>query len=192
MSKAALANHPEYRKLIRADGTVGDTSGNLAARNLRTLLKQKWPDAKFSVRKRDYGAISVRWEDGPAKRDVEAVAALFDDHKFDAHDDYHWRRQNDFQQLFGSYSYVDIKRDESPELIAKCIDAVLKKVHLTDDIKSMVTVENFNSGRLLDLNRSSNCLNLQALIRDELSKTSADTTAKAPKRNRESTAAPGM
>ena len=58
--------------------TQGDTGdGAIAAKNIRLLLKAAFPAVKFSVRKRDYGALTVSWADGPDSNAVEAVTDLF-------------------------------------------------------------------------------------------------------------------
>lgn len=71
----------------RIDGsTVEHFSVVETAKLLRKALKDGFPGVKFSVRSDSYAggaSIRVRYEDGPFKKDVEAVAKQFAGASFD-------------------------------------------------------------------------------------------------------------
>lgn len=56
------------------------------AKLIRSALKTAFPGVKFSVRSSTYAngaSVSIRWTDGPAGRDVDAVARVFSGADFD-------------------------------------------------------------------------------------------------------------
>jgi hypothetical protein len=62
----------------------------VSAQMLRVALKKKWPATKFSVRIDRYSmgcSTNISWTDGPATRDVDALAAPFSGDRFDSSDD---------------------------------------------------------------------------------------------------------
>lgn len=72
--RTRLATASEYRHLKQGDDVHG---GRLAAANIRTELKRAFPGVTFSVRLTHYGAVSVRWTDGPRQAEVEALCRRY-------------------------------------------------------------------------------------------------------------------
>lgn len=66
----ALRIDPQHAHLEQGGD---ESSGKLAAKNIRTELKRAFPGIKFSVRKWHHGSVSVAWRDGPTTRQVEAI-----------------------------------------------------------------------------------------------------------------------
>lgn len=66
-------------KLIRlSQGLSGKEQKEVAKANFKTMLKTKFPGTKFNVREDRYGDVIVKWEDGPALKDVCSVMDYFD------------------------------------------------------------------------------------------------------------------
>jgi hypothetical protein len=61
-----------------------------SAKLVRGELRRRWPGTKFSVRMETYsmgGHITIRWTDGPATREVDAVAEAYSSSRFNSMDD---------------------------------------------------------------------------------------------------------
>lgn len=82
------------------------------AKNVRTLLKHKFPGAKFSVRKSDGDAIYVRWTGGPEHEDVDTLARMFKQGTFDGMTDCYEYSLSPFNDAFGGVRYVFCDRDK--------------------------------------------------------------------------------
>lgn len=89
--------------------------GKIAAKNLRTLLKKKFPKQKFSVAKSG-GAYYVKWTDGVAMTEVEKVTKMFSGGYFDGMTDMWQDVKNLFGELFGTIDYCFEQREISDEL----------------------------------------------------------------------------
>ena len=80
---AALKADPTHSKLVQGEDFY---SGKLAAKNIRQELKAAFPGVKFSVTKRDYGSVSVKWTDGPTVDQVDAITGKYKSGYYDPHD----------------------------------------------------------------------------------------------------------
>lgn len=89
----------EYPDLIQNSG------GADVAKNIRKLLKAKFPKVKFSVR-RDGNAIYVKYADGPDVKAVDEVAGMFEAGYFNGMEDIYEYERTPFTELFGSVKYV--------------------------------------------------------------------------------------
>lgn len=117
---------PQQWPQLKAYDPAGKLSGcTLAAANIRILLKEKFPGVKFSVKTSKFSGgddINVSWTDGPAQKDVEAIADLFSAGSFDGMEDIYNYRRSVFTDLFGDAKYIFCNRHESPELIARALE----------------------------------------------------------------------
>ena len=102
----------EYDFLERAEPYCGE---KVAAKNLRALLKKKFPKQKFSVAKSG-GAYYVTWTDGVAMTEVEKVTKMFSGGYFDGMTDMWQEVKNLFGELFGTIDYCFEQREISDEL----------------------------------------------------------------------------
>lgn len=92
-----------------ADMEQGKESGGaLAAKNIRKLLKKHFPTTKFSVRKSHWGAIVVKWENGPKESEVEEWTSRFINRTFDLHSDCERYVSSPWTEVFGSASYISL------------------------------------------------------------------------------------
>jgi hypothetical protein len=85
-----------------------------AAVLLRAELKRRWPGVKFSVRFECYSMgshITVRWNDGPAERHVDEMAAAYSGSRFESMDDSHYYVHS---WLFPDGRAVQLDKDEPP------------------------------------------------------------------------------
>lgn len=114
---AAVADlRVRYPKLVEGD------SAKVAAGNIRTLLKERWPKVKFSVRS-DYSSIRVRWEDGPLPDQVTAITNPFKAGNFNGMTDSYESQSNPWH-IFGSAEYLFTDRDVSDQTLQTVLDYV--------------------------------------------------------------------
>lgn len=102
---AALRVNPDYAHLEQGD----DSSGTLAAKNIRRMLKKAFPKVKFSVRKSHYGSVTVRTEeelDETATETLQAITSRFKSGYYDWQSDCHLTSNSPWQDVFGSSEYV--------------------------------------------------------------------------------------
>ena len=83
-----------------------------AAKNIRKLLKAAFPTTKFSVVVPHWGTINVRWTDGPATKEVEAITDQFEEGHFDGSDDCYKYSTSPWNKTFGGAKYVFCNRDK--------------------------------------------------------------------------------
>ncbi|MFP3709724.1 LPD29 domain-containing protein [Paraburkholderia sp. SIMBA_009] len=154
--RARLATAEEYKHLKQGDDKY---SGKLAAANMRIELKLAFPGVKFSVRKSQYGSVSVQWTDGPTTAQVDAVCLKYKAGHFNGMEDIYENDIKPWHEVFGGVDYLNTSREESPALIAKAIDAVYAEYagNLVDIPKP--TPELFKRGALF-------CVNVPGLSRD--------------------------
>ncbi len=117
----------------------------VAARNLRKLLKAKFPGVKFSVTISRFSggdSMSVRWTDGPTRDAVSEFSELFSGGDFDGQDDSYTYSRAPFAELFGSAKYVSTTRYTSDAMISRAIEE-LKGEYPADSYPS---VEEYRSG----------------------------------------------
>ena len=68
----------EPKLIAMSRGLTAKEQKEVAMSNLKTMLKAKFPGAKFTVKQDRYGDVVVRWEDGPTWEAVREVMNLFD------------------------------------------------------------------------------------------------------------------
>ncbi|ELV0485909.1 hypothetical protein SFE90_005030 [Salmonella enterica] len=139
------SNNPDNAGLLTTDAESNTT--NLAAKNIRILLKKHFPGVKFSVRKRDYTCINVSWTDGPTREAVEAIVDKFQEGSFNGMEDIYEYNHSAFNRVYGGVQYLFCSRDVSDELIAESIDLLRQKYGETT-IPADVTLEAYKSGAL--------------------------------------------
>lgn len=114
-----LRNDPQYKGLTQGD----ESSGTLAGKNMRVLLKQAFKGVKFSVRKNYWGSVTVSWTDGPTEKQVEAITNRFKDGHFDGNQDLYVYESTPWTKVFGSVKYVRLDRHLSDVMIEKAIES---------------------------------------------------------------------
>lgn len=110
----------EFPHLERADSKHG--GGQLAARNIRKLLKAAFKGVKFSVTS-DYNSTRVRWTDGPTSEQVNDIIGRFDIGRSDTQSDYFYTEASAWSEMFGGVQYLTTCRDHSDEMITQAIAA---------------------------------------------------------------------
>lgn len=121
--KAAYAAEVERIKVEYAYLEQGSGPA-IAAKNLRKLLKAKFPGVKFSVtisRFSGGNSMSVRWTDGPTSDAVSELSEMFSGGSFSGQDDSYTYSRAPFAELFGSAKYISTSRDYSDALVSKVI-----------------------------------------------------------------------
>lgn len=83
----------------------------IVGKNLRILLKTKFPGVKFSIRKEGYDCYRIRWTGGPTEEEVNPWVNLFKTGRFDGYTDYHYSEDTPFTDLFGGVDYIFTYRD---------------------------------------------------------------------------------
>ena len=68
----------EPKLIALSRGLTAKEQKEVAMSNLKTMLKSKFPGAKFTVKQDRYSDVVVRWEDGPTMQAVREVMNLFD------------------------------------------------------------------------------------------------------------------
>lgn len=96
-----------------------------ASANLKAELTAKFPGVKFSVRG-DHSSVNVKYTDGPALADVEAIANKYQDGHFDGMQDIHEYDHSAYGQAFdvvcGRVKYVFVERSYSRESMLAAAD----------------------------------------------------------------------
>lgn len=138
-------NNQDNSGLLTTDTEINTT--NLAAKNIRILLKKHFPGIKFSVRKRDHTCINVSWTDGPTRDEVETIVNKFQEGNFNGLEDIYEYSNSAFNRVYGGVKYLFCTRNMSDELIAEAIDLLRQKYGETT-IPADVTLEAYNSGAL--------------------------------------------
>lgn len=100
------------------------------AKNIRIQLAAAFPGVKFSVRSSVYSggdSIDIKWTDGPAVKDVEAITGWYQEGHFDGMQDiYETNYDNVWPSVFGGARYVTEQRTLSGETRAALAAVVLK------------------------------------------------------------------
>lgn len=86
---------------------------NTAAKNLRILLKIKFPATKFSVKKNHHDSYTISWEDGPTEEQIMEITRLFKSKGWDEMTDSLYPINPLFNQRYGSISYISTHRNIS-------------------------------------------------------------------------------
>lgn len=143
--KAAYAKEVERLKVEYSYLEQGNGPA-IAAKNLRKLLKEKFPGAKFSVtisRFSGGNSMSVKWTDGPTSDAVSEFSELFSGGSFSGQDDSYTYSRAPFAELFGSAKYISTNRDYSDALVSKAI-AELAEYYAPATAPS---IEDYRAGR---------------------------------------------
>lgn len=84
--------------------------------NIVADLKHNFPNAKFSIKKRNYDCIVIRWVDGPALEKVKLLTSMYKDHVTDFTGDFRDYEPSNFNCVFGGVNYIFEERDYSFDL----------------------------------------------------------------------------
>lgn len=120
------------------------------AKLARQILKEAYPGVKFSVRTSKYSggaSVSVRWEDGPASKEVDDLLSPLNGTYFDGMIDYAGTRYAllDGQKVsFGGTLMTT--RNYSQAAIAAAVAKVAAEAN--SDVRAQITVEDYNKGQL--------------------------------------------
>jgi hypothetical protein len=124
---------------------VGGYGCVVAAKNIRKELKAAFPGVKFSVVSEKYAggnSINVRYEDGPAVAEVEAIANKYAVGNFDGMTDCYNYEASYWADAFGGSKFIFVGRDFSDESVAAGIAAVVEKFGNVNE----PSVEDFRNG----------------------------------------------
>lgn len=99
-----------------------------AAKEIRKVLKEKFPMVKFWVKSECYSggdSVSVKWIDGPIYDDVKAIVEDYQEGHFDGMTDMYddSNRRADIPQV----KYVLVSREISEAAITNMVDTIAKK-----------------------------------------------------------------
>lgn len=104
----SLKGDISWSKLIQSSDK--ERGQKLANKNIRKVLKTKYPDVKFSVKKRYYDSTSVSYPEG-LDLDRKALESLLDDFEtgyYDVHEDLHKDSQSPFNVVFGGVGHLSV------------------------------------------------------------------------------------
>ena len=101
-----------------------------ATKNIRTLLKHRFPTVDFRIRSSRYSggsSIRVQWVNGPTSAMVDEITSIFEAGSFDGMTDcYNYSQET---RDFGSTKYLFLDR----ELTQDAMDLPLEHFHITKD-----------------------------------------------------------
>lgn len=129
----AIKNSEEYKHL---------KPENKVAQNIRADLKKHFKGVKFSVITRGYDSVSVKYTDGPTRKEVEAVLAKWESGFFDGMSDSYQFVRTAFGEVFNTIRYVFVERDNSNETISEVIG------NYNAQYGTSYTITEYNSGNL--------------------------------------------
>ncbi|HHH1368289.1 TPA: LPD29 domain-containing protein [Yersinia enterocolitica] len=132
---------PEYAKLKQGNSDI-----TLATSNIRKELKDAFPNAKFSVRKRNYDCVYVNWIDGPIEDEVKAIISKYKGGRFNGMEDIYESISTPFNEVYGSVSYLFTNREYSEILTEKAIELFKEKYKNRFDTE--ISLEKYKSGDL--------------------------------------------
>lgn len=120
------------------------------AKLARQILKEAYPGVKFSVRVSKYSggaSIYVRWEDGPASKEVDDLLGPLNGTYFDGMIDYAGTR---YALLDGEKVHFGGSLSTTRENSSAAISAAVAKVsaEANSDVRALITVEAYNKGQL--------------------------------------------
>ena len=136
-----------YPYLVKDD--QGDY--NIVQKNLRALLKNRFPKTKFRVIKDGYSARRVLWTDGPTKSEVIEITNLFEEGSFNGMEDIYEYNASPFNRVFGGCKYVFEERDFSDDFVSKAIDEVWKQYQTMFKGFDKPTVEMYRKGGMSNI-----------------------------------------
>lgn len=118
------AAKPEHAGLLRTP-TGGHAGGVHVAKNIRFILKKKFPGQTFSVTA-DYSSCRIHWSNGPTVDEVEKHVKTFQEGNFDGMDDSYHFRHSAFLDAFGGVQYVFPERRIDEEVRAQVEQEIRK------------------------------------------------------------------
>lgn len=161
-AQALAAVRAEFPFLSVLDQKYDD---NGAAKNIRALLKARFPGVKFSVRQsRGSGtsAVNIKWEDGPTAQQVSSEVNRFSAGHFDGMTDSYEYQSSAFTDAFGSFRYVFTDRSNSPRAIESAIRTLRTRYASLADV--VINVDEFERGAYWNTPVSGSCDELGPLI----------------------------
>lgn len=105
-----LKTAPEYKSFVQV--SKDERASAVAAKNIRKVLKQHYPNCKFSVRNDRGTCIWVQWP-GEAELNQSEVSQLLSDFKtghYDPYEDYHSSTDSPFNVVYGGIDYLTCQR----------------------------------------------------------------------------------
>lgn len=132
---------PKYAKLKQGNSDI-----TLATSNIRKELKDAFPNAKFSVRKRNYDCVYVNWIDGPIEDEVKAIISKYKGGRFNGMEDIYESISTPFNEVYGSVSYLFTNREYSEILTEKAIE-LFKEKH-KNRFDTEISLEKYKAGDL--------------------------------------------
>lgn len=142
---ALLEGHSKLRKVGPDEPLSG---AKLVAANMRILLKEAFPKAKFTVRS-DYDSVRIGWIDGPTGLEVDEIAAKFKAGHFDGMTDCYEYNESPWGEVFGSAKYLFTSREVSDVMLSTCIELLFECKSIAGNLKSCQKpdVESIRKGR---------------------------------------------
>ncbi|CDH00538.1 LPD29 domain-containing protein [Xenorhabdus bovienii] len=128
---ACLLKDPKFAELETYKSGECKDMQTLAVKNIRILLKQHFNGVTFSVRKRNYNSVNVRWKDGPIEKKVAALIGHFEEGCYNSMTECYDFSYEPFNDVFGGTQYMSLDRDFSDELISEIITRLS---HEYDDV----------------------------------------------------------
>lgn len=126
-----------------------------AARNLRTLLKVKFPATKFSVKKDHHDSYTVSWVDGPTELQVNEITRLFKDEGWDGMTDSSYPIVTLFNQRYGGIGYISTDRKISDTVRNQELELLNKELNKEYRMEDYV-IEKENTASVLIYQRTRN------------------------------------
>ena len=134
----ALKAEPQYAHLEQGED---QSSGKLAAKNIRKDLKRTFPDIKFSVRKDHHGSVNVAWWDGPTTKEVEALTSKYEAGSFNGMEDIYESAISPWNTVFGGSQYISCDRSYTFDFLQD----VVRRVSVQHGIP-LLAVKTYDSG----------------------------------------------
>lgn len=105
--------YPEHKGGLLTDAVQ-------VAKNIRQDLAEAFPGQKIRVRKEGYDTISICWEDGPTREEVERICKKWQrDFAGNLMEDYYATTDSAFTSVFGGVDYLHFSRLFSAERLAE-------------------------------------------------------------------------
>ncbi|CRY69126.1 LPD29 domain-containing protein [Yersinia pekkanenii] len=141
---------PEYAKLKQGNSDI-----TLATSNIRKELKAAYPNAKFSVRKRNYNCVYVNWTDGPTQNEVKTIIKKYEGGRFNGMKDIYESNSTPFNEVYGSVEYLFSNREYSDILTEKAIKQFNEKNENRFNIE--INLDKYKAGELWRIGISDFC-----------------------------------
>lgn len=146
-NKAMDKARVDYSYLTEDNGS----DRNIIQKNLRAMLKKRFPDTKFQVTKDGYSARNVYWVDGPTTATVKQVTNLFEEGSFNGMEDIYEYNSSPFNSVFGGCQYIFEHREFSDEFVAKAIDDIWEQHGANFEGDDKPPVEMYRKGGLRNI-----------------------------------------